>query len=164
MIELIQNPGFNIAGGYPDMWANWVEVPGDGAIAAATDWYYPTTPSAKLTAGATANTYLYQDFVTIPGTLYNFMFVTRGDGGHDGRYGVYDNSNLADIVATTSTGVTGSANPVSGTFTAPAGCTSASICLRCPSTNAGWAEFDDVSVNYTGTPTINNAIMFGCNM
>jgi len=56
---------------------------------------------------------------------------------------VWDNSNGADIVGATSTGITGAAyEMVTREFTAPAGCVSVRVYFYCPPVNGGIAYFD----------------------
>jgi hypothetical protein len=127
-------------------WATWVETVGDGVVDNENSIIHSGAYAAKLIAGATKNTTVAQTFTVIPGTTYGFSFQTRGDGTYGGRIRIYDVSNNADILAAAATGVTGTAyTEVSGTFAAPAGCTSARIDLLCPSTQFGIAYFDDVS-------------------
>jgi len=144
----ILNGGFETAGaGGADVWATWAETAGDGALANETTIVHGGSDAAKVTAGATANTKVAQTCGVIPGHVYTLSFWTRGDGTNGGRYGVYDVSNSADIVAAVATGVTGTTyTQKTATFIAPAGCISVRIDLWCPTTNTGIAYFDDVSM------------------
>lgn len=145
---LLSNGGFETAGaGDPDFWADWTESAGDGALANETTNKHEGTDAAKLTAGAGGNTQVYQVATVVAGKKYRLRFWTRGDGTYDGRYQVWDNDNSANIVVTTVTGVTGTAYAsVVAEFTAPAGCTSARISLRCPVTDTGVCYFDACEV------------------
>src|SRR3990170_5387916 len=144
----ILNGGFETAGaGGADVWATWAETAGDGALANETTIVHGGSDAAKMTAGATANTKVAQTCGVIAGHVYILSFWTRGDGTNGGRYGVYDVSNSADIVAAVATGVTGTTyTQKTATFIAPAGCISVRIDLWCPTTNTGVAYFDDVSM------------------
>ena len=146
--NLLANGSFETAGaGGGDVFGSWVETAGDGAIADEVTEVYSQAHAAKLTAGATANTKLDQNPTVIAETDYRLVFWTRGDGTHEGRYGIYDVTNAADIVAVTATGVTAEDyTEVVVDFTTPAGCTEIRIDLWCPSTNTGIAYFDWVHV------------------
>ena len=150
--ELFSNTGFEIPGaGGADVFNYWSESAGNGAIA------MDTTPhsgikSCKLTAGATTNTYVYSRFtgataLTQNGT-YQLSFWTRGDGTNAGRYQVYDVTHSTDIIAKTSTGITGTTwTQISTSFTVPVGCLSLDVYFYCPDTNTGIAYFDDASLS-----------------
>jgi hypothetical protein len=144
------NGDFETAGGGgADIWGTWVETAGDGAIAAETDNPYWGTESAKLTAGATANTEITQaSITTIESTKYYLTFWTKGDGTNAGRYSIYDVSNAGYIDTNVSTGITGTDwKKVQFSFTTPASCIQIRIELECPATNGGIAWFDQVSVD-----------------
>ena len=148
--ELLANTGFETAGaGAPDVFGSWTETAGDGAIASTgvAGEFYAGAAAAKLTAGATANTLIYQDIVTTADTKYRLNFYARGDGTYNGRFRVYDNTGSADIIGTTATGKTAATYALcSYEFTTPAGCVSVRITLACSATNTGIAYFDAVSV------------------
>jgi hypothetical protein len=150
------NGGFETAGGGgADIWANWVEVVGDGALANEAVTIHTGADAAKFTAGAGVNTYVQQNSTVVPGATYKYRCWTRGDGTHDGEYSIYDVSNSGDIVTRTGTGVTGAAYAmVDVEFTAPAGCTSARLRLYCPDTDTKIAYFDTVSLRRTDVPTL----------
>jgi hypothetical protein len=149
--ELLVNGGFETAGaGGADVFGTWAEGASDGAIADEASLVHGGSHAVKLTAGAATNTRVYTSATVTPGVSYTLTFWTRGDGTRAGRYLIYDNTNAANIVATTSTGVTGTTyTQVSYTFTAPAGCTTVLVTLLCPATNGGIAYFDDVSLKRT---------------
>jgi hypothetical protein len=147
-VDLIVNGGFETAGaGAPDYFGTWAETAGDGAIADEGVIINAGSHAAKLTAGATANTFVSQDIVVRAGITYNFSFYTRGDGTNSGRYGVYDLSNTADLIAQITTGIAGTTyTKFQVSFTTPAGCISVRVYVSCPAINTGIAYFDDVSV------------------
>ena len=127
---------------------DWTENAGTGAVAVETTNVYEGDSAVKLTAGSSADTYLYQDFEVIKGSDYTLTFYTRGDGTYAGRYRIYDVTNSADITATTGTGVTGTTyTAVNADFTVPASCTRARVYFYCPSTNTGIAYFDYASID-----------------
>ena len=126
----------------------WLTNTGDGIISVETSNVYEGASAVKLTAGSSADTFVYQDFVMVSGSEYTLSFYTRGDGTYAGRYGVQDITNMADIVAATSTAVTGTTYTlVENTFTVPATCDMVRIYLLCPSTNGGIAYFDYASID-----------------
>lgn len=146
--NLVANPGFETAGaGGADVFSAWYEVNSNGAIAQDTGVYCGGLASVKLTDGSTDNTYVRATFGVLPGKTYTFSFWTRGDGANAGRYSVYDVSNAINIVALTSTGVTGTTwTQVTFNLTAPAGCYIIQFNPRSPAPNDSYAYFDDVSV------------------
>ncbi len=153
--ELLANIGFETAGaGGADVFANWTENAGDGAIARTTvaGEFHSGVAACKLARGAAAGVPAQVDQVitVVPGVTYTLTFWTRGDGTNAGRYYIYDVTNGAVIVDYTETGVTGAAFAQKQvTFTAPAGCVSARMQLLCPAANSGWACFDDTSLQAT---------------
>lgn len=155
--EMLANLGFETAGGGgADVFGSWTESAGTGAIARTTTAgeFRSGAAAAKLTAGATVNTNIYQQIAVMPGEDYTVTFWTRGDGTYAGRYRIYNATAASDITALTSTGVTGTTyTQVTATFTAPAACYLVSVMLYCPGTNAGIAYFDDVSASYDDGPT-----------
>ena len=146
--EHLANGGFETAGaGGADVWGSWTETAGSGALANETTLVHGGSDAAKITAGATANTKVAQTITTVAGENYELEFWTRGDGTYAGRYGVYDVTGSADIVAAVTTGVAGTTyTMVQVRFTTPASCVSVRLDLWCPATNTGIAYFDDVSV------------------
>ncbi len=146
------NGDFETAGGGgADVFAVWGEVASDGAIVRTTTAGEYHTDSggaaAKLTAGPTLNTRIYQTYTVVPGKGYAFSFWTRGDLTNAGRYMVYDDTNAANIIALASTGITSATfTSIHVSFTAPALCTQVSVQLYCPAVNAGWACFDDAAL------------------
>lgn len=143
---LFLNNGFETAGGGgADIWANWVETAGDGALADEVVFFYSGAHACRATSGPTSNTKVEQAITVVPGAVYDISFWTRGDGVNAGRYAVYDVTNAAYIVPVTSTGVAAAVYAkVSVRVTAPAGCVSMRLDLMCPPVNAGVAYFDVV--------------------
>jgi hypothetical protein len=151
--EILGNIGFETAGGGgADIWASWDETAGDGALANETVTIHGGSDSCKVTAGATANTLVLQAFSCTALAPYKLTFWTYGDGANAGRYRVWDQSNGADIIATTSTGVTAASwTQVTVYFTAPAGCVLASLRLMCSTVDTTVTYFDDVSLHEQNT-------------
>ncbi|MDQ1307672.1 MAG: hypothetical protein QG671_3505 [Actinomycetota bacterium] len=147
--ELLTNAGFETAGGGdPDFFGTWTEYAGTGTIADEGSLVNAGSHAAKLTAGTSYNTYIYQAATVTAGKQYTVTFYTRtGDTAAAGRYKIYDASNSADIVALASTGIAATTYAkMTRVFTAPAGCSSVRIYLYCPATNGKIAYFDTVSV------------------
>ncbi len=146
--NLLLNPGFETAGGGgADIWANWTEAAGDGALANEAVLQYQGADAAKFTAGVTRNTTLTQGLVVVPGRTYRIRFYARGDGVNGGRYHLWDVNNGAYIIPITATGITAAAWGIyTIQFTAPAGCLSASFTLRCSPINGGVCYFDACEV------------------
>lgn len=147
--QLITDGGFESLGaGGADVFASWVESAGDGAIAAEGTIKYAGSYSAKLTCGASNNTSLRQQIDVTAGQLRTLRFYARGDGTHAGMYKVYDATNSADIIATTSTGVVGTTwTLVTVPYTVPATCIAVSIRFYPGETNGYIAYFDNVTDN-----------------
>jgi hypothetical protein len=153
-VDLLANGGFETAGaGGADVFAYTQESAGDGAIADETSLVNGGSHACKLTAGASANTYIRPfdimgSFINVrPGDACTLSFWTRGDGTNQGRYSVYDFSNSAWIRSTVNTGVAGTTyTEVTYEFTAPAGCYGIYINLLCSTVNTGVCYFDDVTL------------------
>jgi len=146
--ETFSNTGFETpGGGGADIWDSWNEVAGDGALANETTNVHGGSDAAKLTAGASANTWIWQgDPSQTAGDIGCVSFWTRGDGTNDGRVTIKDQTNGTNIVASQSTGVTGTSyEQVTWFFEVPATCTSVRIFFECPSVNGGICYYDDVS-------------------
>lgn len=142
--EILLNGGFESLGG-SFIWLNWVRDAGSGAVA-DTSTAYLGTHAAKVTAGATANSYIYQGFTVVPGLRYTVSFYTRGDGSNAGRYRLLDVSNSVYVINYTSTLITGTDyTKVSFSFTAPDGCISARLYLFCSAADTGVVYYDEVS-------------------
>lgn len=140
------NTGFETAGGGgADVFANWIESASDGAIADELSIVQAGSHAAKLTAGASVNTLLYQDVAVVPGGRYNLSLYSRGDGTYSGRYRIYDVTNTSDIQALISTGQTAATYAqLTRSFVAPPSCVSVRVYLYCPATNGGITYFDEV--------------------
>lgn len=89
-----------------------------------------------------------------PNKEYKLTFQSAGDGSVDGRYSVYDDTNGADIIATASTGNTGTSyQRTEITFITPAGCTEVEIRLYTPS-GSGSVYYDQVEIRpISGRPS-----------
>ncbi len=147
-VELGLNGGFERAGtGGADVWANWYEIPGNGAIADEGALVHGGSHAAKLTAGASANTYLYQDFIVKPGQEVTFTVWTRGDGTNSGRYMLQNAFTAGILINATSWNVTGTDyTQASFTYTPAAGVNALRLRLYCPAANGGICYYDDMSV------------------
>lgn len=149
----LENPGFETAGGGgADVFANWVETAGDGAIASSAT-VHTGAASALLTAGPTRNTVITQNQAGLTaGSSAVLGFWARGNGTVAGRYAVYNVTGAAYIQSVVTTGITAATFTfVSYSFTLPAGCTEVRIELWCADTNAVETRFDDISLRIRGS-------------
>lgn len=132
--------------GNDDIFTYWSNgSTGAGDIIESTATAHTGSSAAKITYG-NDGCWLQRSLTVVPSVVYQEVFWARGDGVVAGRYKIRDLTNAADIVATTSTGVTGvtyTRVPVS--FTTPAGCISIRIQFI-SSAVAGVAYFDDISL------------------
>lgn len=86
-----------------------------------------TTADKFVTAGSAS---VRQSVTVTAGTTYTFSFFAKNNGGTIARYRVYDNTNLAEIVAPTSyfSQISGDEwTRIEVTFTTPSGCVSAAV-------------------------------------
>jgi len=157
---LLGNVGFETAGGGgADVFGSWTETAGSGAIAIETGSVHGDTNAAKLTCGASDDTKIQQNFVSVVGTIYTLKYWTRGASAHAGRHQIYDVTNAADIVATATTGVTGDTyTQVTVTFTATS--VSTGVIFKPGATSGYIAYFDDITMTSTTQPTANTQLMF----
>lgn len=150
--EALSNTGFETYtgtqdDGVSDTFTGWV-LTGIGAKAEATATANSGVNAVKLTPGGASSGVLSQAASVVGGAVYRLTYYTRGDGTNAGRHRIFDVTNGADIIADTSTGVTGTTF-VQKTieFTAPATCVSVSIRLiSAPVGSGGYAIFDTVSL------------------
>jgi hypothetical protein len=144
--NLISNSSFETAGaGGADVWADWTETAGSGAIANETTNVHYGSNAAKLSY-VTGNATIRQNVTVTAGAVYKLTFWTRGDGSNDGKYSIYDNDNSEYIVDYSDTGnATTSYAKVTEIFKVPSGCTSIRILFGSHS-NVGDAYFDDVEL------------------
>jgi hypothetical protein len=149
--EMLSNPGFETWTTDTDV-ANWTEaVTGAATISKESSLKMDGSYAVKLVSDGADSAVLVQSQTVVAGSTYRLQFWTRGDGTYSGYYRVYDNSHSANLIATTSTGVTGTTYTlVSVDFTAPTGCTSISLSVRAPQTAGGIAYFDDASHRLIG--------------
>ncbi len=168
--NIIDNPGFEALGtGGANVFDRWGHSAGNGTIEATTvaAEVYAGTYAAKLTAGVSANTLIFNIFPCTSGLVYNLSFYTRGDGVNAGRYVVYDQTNGQFIRNTTSTSVTSTTySQVTFQFTAPVNCVNLQLQFYCPALSTGIAYFDNISLmNTTGDASVfNGAYSGGCTL
>src|SRR5512133_764483 len=136
----------DMEGGYAPMYYQT----GTGAIADEAVLVHGGSKAVKLTAGASANTYVMEILRVTPGASYSLSIYTRGDGTYGGRYLVRSVQTNGNIIGLTNTGITGTSyTQVTNTINVPATTSSIALYLYCPATNGGICYFDDVTV--TGT-------------
>jgi len=148
--ELLSNTGFETAGGGgADVFGSWTENAGDGDLLDETTIVRSGgSHSLNMNNGALADTYVMQAVAVTATYHYRLRFWAYGDGTNAGRYQIRDATAGADIVATTTTGITAATwTHVTVDFIAPVGCSSVEVYLRCsPAGAAGTVYVDDVSV------------------
>ncbi len=162
--DILYNGGFDRLGvGGADLFQNWVESAGTGAIARTTtvgELHVGSSIAAvKLTAGdAGGSTLVRQDFSTsdlgfTPGATYKLSGYNRGDGTNRGRVRVF---GASDIIPTWSSSPVGIANTTYAAFevifTVPSNLTSFSLYFYAPAANGGVAYFDDLSLRQYSAP------------
>lgn len=145
--ELMTNPGFEQVGtGSPDLFEGWAESAGTGTITRNTIIFHNGAASCQITFGSGGVNYVAQYLPLKEGETYNLSWYTRGDGSVAGRYLIFDNTNLANIVSLTSTGVTGTSfTEVSVDFTVPADCKEVVLFVYGPS-SSGTCYHDSFSL------------------
>jgi len=142
--ELCLNGGFE--DGDATTLANWTGV-GVGTQLPDTTTVRFGARSAALTEGASANCQIYQAFSVTAGASYWVSFWTYGNGTKAGRYGIYDATHSAYIIAATTTNCRlAKWVRLTKRFTAPDGCNSIRIVLLASGTNGAISLFDCVSV------------------
>jgi hypothetical protein len=151
--NLIVNGGFETAGsGGTDVFGTWEETAGDGTIARSATGELFGSYHAVLTAGASANTKIAQTVNVTAGHHYAFVFHANigAVGDNRGRYGVYDVTNGADIIARTTitrdTYLSVIGGPIVVPFTAPSGCASVRLDLWCSATNTDVTHYDGAAL------------------
>lgn len=146
----VANHSFEIAGGGgADVFADWAETAGDGAIAMDTTIFQRGEASLKITTGASDNTQIRTNpditHGMAAGESVTIKFHTQGDGTNAGEYRIYDVDNAVDITPWTTTGVTAAEwAQVSDTFVIPSGCLDIRIFFEASSGNGDFAYFDNV--------------------
>jgi hypothetical protein len=157
--SLVLNSGFETpGGGGADVFANWTETAGTGAIASDAAIFHLGIVSARLTAGATLNTTLQQNINVVAGSTYSFTFWYRVTTANDSaRYEILNITAGGNVIALTSTPATDSASwtHYAISFTVPAGCNQVGVLLRCSGTNTQVVHYDDIGL------ALMTAISFG---
>lgn len=129
--NLVLNPNFETAGGGgADVFANWTESSGDGAIARDTVEFFTGVASAKLTAGASMNTQIYQDITVTAGARYAFSIRFMGYGF---RYRIANLTAGGDVIPLTevNSSIDTEWRKFSLPVDIPTGCVSIRLFLRC---------------------------------
>lgn len=146
--ELLSNGGFETAGtGGTDVWGSWTESAGTGSLANETSVKRTGSDAAKMTAGSSANTSIYQAVSVTAGRRYKLSFWYADNNYSAARYKVYDSASGTDIIPIKALNVTGTTYEYhEAYFVAPTGATFVRIYLYCPADNTRIAYFDDVSL------------------
>lgn len=142
--ELSNNSFETAGGGGADIWADWDENAGDGALADDTVIYFWGSHACKITSGASFNTYVSQTMSVTGGLRYQVVLYTYGDGTNVGRIGLYDNTNSEWIMPLRPTGFSIAAwrgGTIYDVFI-PKDCSSVTMYLYGPPVNGGICWFD----------------------
>lgn len=143
----IDNGGFELLGGtgVHSYWHD--ESPGVPTPEDETVDVYSGRHAAKFTRAGGDLCYSWQRIAVLPGAVFDYSFMTHGDGVVDGAYFVWDETNGANIIAPVGTGVTGLTYQRKRVqFTAPPGCYSILVYVGCPFWGDGTAWYDDVTL------------------
>jgi hypothetical protein len=151
--SVLQNGGFEIAGGGGQPFANWTS--NDPA------WTVDEVNPAFIHAGAHACNAIYHALFPQPhvyqivpctgGELCQVTLYTRGDGTNAGQVRLRNVVSGLDLLPITTTGITGTTYTVYAFRVAiPTGCTSVQLYLYAPPT-AGACWYDTVSLQFIST-------------
>lgn len=134
--------------GTADTFTGWTIASAAGVTHEATATCKSGTNAFKYNYASTSSPQFYQDVTVVPGTRYAVTFWTRGDGVRAARFRIRDVTHTADIVATTSTGVSGTTYTLyRSVVVAPAGCVSMRIeFFPASTTSAHVVYIDDVQI------------------
>lgn len=126
----------------------WSVSQPDGTVTVEASVVHGGAKAAKLTCGASGNTYIDQTFCLTAGKTYTLTFWTQGDGTRGGGYDLYDVTNAAYIEGPRlASGVTGAAyQQVTKAFTVPATCKAVMLRFYCPAFNTAFCYVDDVAI------------------
>lgn len=161
--ERVVNGSFEVAGaGGADVVAWWSESYGSdstGLIERTSTTSTDGTYSLKITASAAGGYAGVTQYIkTAPSVSLTLSLDTKGNGTHSARYAVYDATNSAWIIATTSAGnTTTSWATTSVTVTVPATCTYLRLYIQSPAQGTGGVVYvDNISLTEAKTqmPTI----------
>lgn len=135
--ELLSNGGFEIAGGGGgDIWANWTEDLGNGALVDEVELVYAGSHAARTANGVNAGDYaqVIAQITTIGSTWYLLSVYAAGDGGGSGgRIYLYDNTNGVFLVNARQTGISNTIyTAIPLTIRVPANTASLWMMLRSP--------------------------------
>lgn len=126
---------------------NWTLTTTGGSIAQDAVIFHAGANSAKLTR-TTATVNMLQNVTVVPGAWYELRYWYQDNGTVSTQYTILDATNgNATIIGTTSTTAAGAVwTEAVANFQAPSNCTSVTIKLFSPSTNATSVWIDDVTV------------------
>lgn len=145
--NLVDNGGIEIAGaGGADIWNGWGEAYGDGALADETTLVHSGGHAAKVTSGASLNTYAYETISLTTGTTYMYSVWARGDGTHQGRFVIQGTTSPYPTIVSIYTTSSTTYQRYTGTFTLPAGQTAVWFYLMDSATVGGVSYYDDASL------------------
>lgn len=147
-VNLFLNPNFeNYTGsqdsGVTGSFDDWTVAEESGVVSPSTVVKSGLSAIWFSNTGGDPGPYIHQSCTVVSAGTYTFSFYAKGDGTAQISYAIYDNTNSADIIATTESGVTGTEYQlVSTDFDAPAGCTSVKITLYGGSGSTGSCYLD----------------------
>lgn len=106
--EILVNGGFETAGaGGADIWANWAENAGTGALADETTIVQAGGHAAKITAAPVSGAPVIEQDATVAANAWHILqFYARGDGTNAGRWQIYEVTGATNITTLASTAVT----------------------------------------------------------
>jgi hypothetical protein len=146
-----------------DTIAGWTDVNEGTSLVEATEEVNAGSNAVKLTTGASDTAQIRQTVTVRSSDRFDLWFYTRGDGTNPLYYSVYDATNSADIIALTSSGVTGEDyTVVKATVNVPAACTSIYINFYASATSGHYGYVDDVSLRSGWTIIYNPDVIAGC--
>lgn len=155
LTNLVTNGGFETSPYSPHN--GWSEA---GVVSDETNFVHSGSHAAKLTNNSSLTQFIAAQATSL---TYNLSFWARGDGTYLPRFAIWDGTNSAYIVATTSIGGLTEYKKYTITFTIPAG-VRVSLNLYTGSSVSSVAYFDDVSLitvpNITYTSLINTAATY----
>lgn len=144
-VNQLSDPGFETGG-------VWNDYPGTSTITDELVVVHGGAHALKHTTALPTPGYVMGVVYTVGNTPYVLSYWTRGDGTNAGRIRVLGAVG-GDIIATTSTGVTGvTYTQVQHQFVTPANCPFVHVYLYGPTADGGVCYFDDIAV-YAGAPS-----------
>lgn len=161
----IQNPGFETpGGGGADIWGGWSETAGSGALADEGTLVHGGSHAAKLTRGASNDTYITgspSESWICPGKSYRFSFWSRGDGTNAPKAAIAT-SNFGAFIVDSIVGTPGTTYAKTDQdFVAPASNAAARFRLYPPNVQNAYGYFDDLTLTGPLYGGVSGGVTFG---